>query len=75
MSKHGVLGRLDKGATMLTEGFVILDLFGQEATLRDVDGELWYGTVIGRTLRGLYLVALHGAKTGMCALATKEEGV
>ncbi len=56
----------------LLEGFKLVDLFGQEATLHDSDGELWYGTVIGRTLRGLYIVALHGARSGMCALATKE---
>ena len=56
----------------LLKGFKLVDLFGQEATLHDSDGELWYGTVIGRTLRGLYIVALHGARSGMCAQATKE---
>ena len=59
--------------TKLLNGFKILDLFGQEATLHDAEGELWYGTVIGRTLRGLYIVALHGARSGTCAIATKEE--
>jgi hypothetical protein len=62
----------DNVDTKLLNGFKILDLFGQEATLHDSEGELWYGTVVGRTLKGLYIVALHGARTGQCALATKE---
>lgn len=51
----------------------LVDTFGNEATVVSPEGEIWYGTIIGRSIKGHLLVALHGPRTGEVIFAKREE--
>jgi hypothetical protein len=52
---------------------MIVDQFGSTATILDVNGNVWYGTIIGRGIFGHYIVALHGSRTGEAIFAARRE--